>query len=108
MLAVLRSSGFEGWLSRLAMTRPRLLAVSEPSVQLAIVVLLVLLFALQYRLWVGEGSLAQLHGLEQEIAVQEEELVRLRARNQELQAEVADRLAGLNAFTGGNHMLNAR
>ncbi|MBK1722825.1 cell division protein FtsB [Thiocystis violacea] len=59
--------------------------------------LVVLLGALQYRLWVGEGSLADLHGLEQEIALQEAEIKRLRARNQELQAEVEDLDAGLEA-----------
>ncbi|MBK1719386.1 cell division protein FtsB [Thiocystis violacea] len=55
-----------------------------------IAVLVVLLVALQYRLWVGEGSLADLHGLKGEIAFQEAEIKRMQTRNQELQAEVED------------------
>ncbi|EGV29145.1 Cell division protein ftsB-like protein [Thiorhodococcus drewsii AZ1] len=62
-----------------------------------IAILVVLLVALQYRLWVGEGSLAELHALKQEIALQEDESKRLIARNQELQAEVEDLGDGLDA-----------
>jgi cell division protein FtsB len=62
---------------------------------LALVGLLVLL---QYRLWVGEGSLAEVHGLRQEIASQELELDRLRARNRELEAEVLDLRDGQEAL----------
>ncbi len=62
-----------------------------------IALLLVLLVALQYRLWVGQGSLAELHSLKQEIALQEAEVARLIVRNQELQAEVADLGKGLEA-----------
>lgn len=63
-----------------------------------ILVLLLLLSALQYRLWVGEGSLAELHSLKREIALEESELERLRARNRELQAEVDDLREGSEAI----------
>ncbi|WP_295400353.1 cell division protein FtsB [uncultured Thiocystis sp.] len=63
-----------------------------------IAVLIVLLGALQYRLWVGQGSLAELHALKQEIAFQEAEIARLMARNQQLQAEVADLGEGQEAL----------
>ncbi|MCG6896156.1 MAG: cell division protein FtsB [Thiocapsa sp.] len=63
-----------------------------------IAVLALLLVALQFRLWVGQGSLAEVHGLRQEIRAQEEELVGLRARNQELQAEVVDLRQGVEAL----------
>lgn len=63
-----------------------------------IAALVVLLVALQYRLWVGEGSLADLHSLKQEIALQQAEIERLQARNQKLQAEVEDLDAGLEAI----------
>lgn len=43
---------------------------------------------LQYRLWVGEGSIAEVVSLKQQIAQQHEELERLGVRNQALQAEV--------------------
>lgn len=63
-----------------------------------IAILIVILGALQYRLWVGEGSLADLHALQQEIATQEAENARLVSRNQELQAEVQDLGSGLEAL----------
>ena len=63
-----------------------------------ILVLVGLLVLLQYRLWVGEGSLAEVHGLRQEIASQELELERLRARNRELEAEVLDLREGQEAL----------
>ena len=65
-----------------------------PSMRLLIVLLIVLLVALQYRLWVGPGSRADLHGLQQEIIAQKAELERLRVRNQRLQAEVEDLRSG--------------
>jgi cell division protein FtsB len=68
------------------------------SMRLLIVALAVLLALLQYRLWVGEGSLADVHGLRQEIRVQEAELEGLRTRNRELQAEVDDLRTGLDAL----------
>lgn len=50
--------------------------------------LVILVLVLQYRLWVGEGSFAEVVSLKREIAEQREELDRLRQRNQALQAEV--------------------
>lgn len=62
------------------------------------VLLVVLVGFLQYRLWVGEGSLAEVHSLQREIAAQEAELERLSARNRELQAEVDDLRNGVDAL----------
>ncbi len=76
------------WLWSAVGTLPR------PFMRLLIVVLVALVVALQYRLWVGAGSLADLHGLQQEIAGQRQDLDRLRMRNQELQAEVEDLRTG--------------
>ncbi len=60
---------------------------------------LVLLTAfLQYRLWVGEGSLADASRLKREIQAQKEELARLQERNRLLQAEVDDLKSGLDAI----------
>ena len=61
-------------------------------------ILILLLLLLQYRLWVGEGSLAEVVSLQQEIARQRAELSRLEARNRALQAEVADLKDGLDAL----------
>lgn len=64
-----------------------------------LVIVLVALFGfLQYRLWVGEGSLAEVHALKREIVDQEAELARLTARNRELQAEVDDLRSGVDAL----------
>ncbi|OOZ36265.1 cell division protein FtsB [Solemya velesiana gill symbiont] len=61
-------------------------------------ILIVILIVLQYRLWVGEGSLAEVHGLKREIESQKAELKQLKLRNQALQAEVADLKQGLEAI----------
>ncbi len=66
--------------------------------RIVIWILLLLLAVLQYRLWVGEGSLAEVHALRQEIEGRKAELERLRIRNQALQAEVNDLKQGLEAI----------
>lgn len=63
-----------------------------------VVILVVLLGVLQFRLWVGEGSLAELHELRTRIAETEDELARLRDRNHALAAEVEDLKTGLDAI----------
>ncbi|MCF7985307.1 MAG: cell division protein FtsB [Thiohalocapsa sp.] len=60
--------------------------------------LLVVVALLQYRLWVGDGSLAELHALRTQIAEQREELERLQTRNRALAAEVQDLKTGLAAI----------
>ena len=52
--------------------------------------LVLLLLTLQFQLWVGKGSLAEVHHLKQEIVELEAELAEMRERNLELQAEVKD------------------
>ncbi len=60
---------------------------------------LVLLFGwLQYRLWAGEGSLAELHAIKADIAHHRQDLAELRARNQVLAAEVLDLKTGQAAL----------
>jgi cell division protein FtsB len=66
--------------------------------RILIVVLLLLLGWLQYRLWVGEGSLAEVAALRHEILAQGEELEKLRNRNRRLQAEVEDLRQGQDAL----------
>lgn len=58
----------------------------------------ILLVTLQYRLWVGEGSLAEVWGLKGKITEQESHNQRLRERNEQLKAEVADLKQGLEAI----------
>jgi cell division protein FtsB len=61
--------------------------------------LLVVLFVLlQYRLWVGDGSLAEVWDLYQQGELQKQENQRLRERNQALEAEVQDLKQGLDSI----------
>ena len=53
-----------------------------------VLVLILLLGFLQYRLWVGEGSLAQIAELNRDIQKQQLENAHLRARNQALVSEI--------------------
>ncbi len=58
-------------------------------------VLLALLGGLQYRLWIGNGSLAQATELRQQIAEQDAENKRLQERNRVLDAEVSELKKGM-------------
>ncbi|MEA3243629.1 MAG: cell division protein FtsB [Pseudomonadota bacterium] len=61
--------------------------------------LLVVLFALlQYKLWVGDGSLAEVWDLYQQGELQKQENQRLHERNQTLEAEVQDLKQGLDSI----------
>ncbi len=62
-----------------------------------LVLLVVLLGLLQYKLWVGDGSLSELWQLKQKIGAQEAENKALRQRNQQLEAEVHDLKKGMDA-----------
>ncbi|CAK0763008.1 cell division protein FtsB [Gammaproteobacteria bacterium] len=63
-----------------------------------ILALLTLLGALQYRLWLGEGGLADLDDIKHEVKIQRAELAVLRERNAALEAEVKDLKNGLSAM----------
>jgi cell division protein FtsB len=60
-----------------------------------LVILILLLVGLQYRLWVGDGSLAQVTDLSQQIADQQGENQRLLERNRILEAEVMELKQGM-------------
>jgi len=61
--------------------------------------LLVVLFVLlQYKLWVGDGSLAEVWDLYQQGDLQKQENQRLQERNQALEAEVQDLKQGLDSI----------
>lgn len=63
-----------------------------------VVVLVGVLAWLQYRLWVGEGSLAEVQGIKAEVARQAAEIEQLRVRNRALLAEVQDLKQGVDAL----------
>ena len=60
--------------------------------------LLILLVLLQYRLWIGNGSLTEVHHLEQVKQAQILENRQLTERNQSLAAEVFDLKQGYEAI----------
>lgn len=60
--------------------------------------LVVLVFALQVRLWLGDGGIRDVSRLEARIEHQRQENTRLRRRNSELAAEVADLKEGQAAI----------
>lgn len=66
--------------------------------KLLIVALLSLLVFLQYKLWLGEGSLAEVWRTHQAIEVQAQENAILKERNAALDAEVKDLKHGLDAI----------
>ncbi len=59
-----------------------------------LIALLVLLGALQYRLWLGEGSLAERHRLQRQVQEQTRINEELRARNAVLEREVLELQTG--------------
>lgn len=60
-------------------------------------ILIVLLIALQLKLWLGEGGMRDLHALRARIAAQDAENAKLKQRNQALSAEVQDLKHGQQA-----------
>ena len=60
--------------------------------------LVLLLLLLQYRLWVGEGSLAEVWRLQQAIDAQQLENRELGERNEALHAEIRDLKSGSEAI----------
>ena len=59
---------------------------------------LLLLVLLQYRLWIGNGSLTEVHHLEDQISQIEQENKGLKERNLSLAAEVQDLKQGQDAI----------
>jgi cell division protein FtsB len=66
--------------------------------RLLIGVLLLLLIGLQYKLWLGDGSLSEVVQLSSELDIQREKLRLLEERNKILEAQVLDLQNGLDAF----------
>ncbi|EGG99455.1 Cell division protein FtsB [gamma proteobacterium IMCC2047] len=62
------------------------------------VLLVVFILGLQYRLWVGENSLAELWGVKKKLEEQQSINSELQARNDALKAEVSDLKQGLDAI----------
>ncbi len=56
--------------------------------KLLIPVLVVVFVVLQYRLWVGEGSLAEVASMERDIEAQQQAIEEMKKRNMAMQAEI--------------------
>ena len=68
------------------------------SIKVLLILLCVVLLSLQYRLWVGKGSMAEVHQLSSQITAQKAENAKLRERNRILEAEVSDLKKGMDAI----------
>lgn len=66
--------------------------------RMIIIFLLVALLGLQYKLWVGDGSVAQWLHLEKKLNEKEEENKTLSARNQAIEADIAELKSGDQAL----------
>ncbi len=71
---------------------------SELGSRAGVVALLLLLLILQYQLWVGDGSVAEVIALKRSIEHQRQENQRLRERNLALNAEVKDLKTAMDAI----------
>lgn len=68
----------------------------DALLKLVIALLVVMLLVLQYRLWVGEGSLAETHSLSLKVAEQKEKNRLMQQDNDQLAAEVKALKTGLD------------
>jgi len=66
--------------------------------KILIAVLILIFISLQYRLWVGEGSFADIDRLDQQVGVQESENAELEERNASLLNEVEELQTGMDAI----------
>ena len=66
--------------------------------RILIALLVIIFFSLQYRLWIGEGSFAEVRHLQMQIEAQKLELKKMQQENQELRAEIDDLKSGLDAI----------
>jgi len=65
-----------------------------------VVVLLLVLIGLQYRLWIADGSMAQVHRLQQEKQALQATIDQAKTRNKALAAEIEDLKSGKEAMAG--------
>ena len=66
--------------------------------RMVMVFLIFALIGLQYKLWLGDGSILQLHQVEKRLLVQEKENNRLIARNRAMEANILELKSGDQAL----------
>ena len=70
----------------------------RPMLRYIALLLLILLIALQIKLWVGQGGMAEVWRLESSVGEQEQNNEKLKSRNDALSAEVANLKTGDEAI----------
>lgn len=68
------------------------------SMRTVIIILLLALIGLQYKLWLGDGSVLQWINLEKKLEVQSEENDKLLARNRAMEADILELKSGDQAL----------
>ncbi|HHF7345579.1 MULTISPECIES: cell division protein FtsB [Legionella] len=63
-----------------------------------IIILILALIGLQYKLWLGDGSVSQWINLEKKLAIQEQENEKLAARNRAIEADILELKSGDQAL----------
>jgi|GEM_PF-32721 len=81
-------------------TPPRFRATIRGMLRPLVIILLLALAVLQYRLWIGDGSLAEIHRLKQDKQELQSTLEQARARNEALRAEISNLKSGEKALSG--------
>lgn len=66
--------------------------------KILLAVLILIFIGLQYRLWIGDGSFADINRLDQQVTVQEAENAELEERNAALVREVDELQTGMDAI----------
>jgi cell division protein FtsB len=66
--------------------------------KILIVIILLLIGFLQYRLWYGDGSIAQIQAYQQQLGTLKQEVDERKIRNEALYAEVLDLRKGQDAI----------
>ncbi len=66
--------------------------------KILLAVLILIFIGLQYRLWIGDGSFADINRLDQQVSVQEMENAELEERNAALVREVDELQTGMDAI----------
>lgn len=63
-----------------------------------IIILILALIGLQYKLWLGDGSVSQWINLEKKLAIQGQENKKLAARNRAIEADILELKSGDQAL----------
>ena len=66
--------------------------------KILIIIILLLIGHLQYRLWYGDGSIAQIQAYQQQLDILKQEVDEKKTRNEALYAEVLDLRKGQEAL----------